>query len=97
MKDLPEMTADEYIAHLRRIDILSYRLECQQAFKEVCKNKKKFASGSRNEDTNNYAGRLGYTEAMSRLKLLNVDMDIANLNTGMHDLSDDIVDNGLGY
>jgi len=91
MKNLPEMTADEYIEHLRRQDILSYRLECHQSFKEVRKNRKKFASGSRNKGANNYEGRLGYTEAMSKLKLLNVGVEMSLTQGGMHTVSDDLI------
>ncbi len=97
MSNLPDMTADEYIEHLRRQDIISYRLECQQSFKKIRKAKKKIEGGARNEDTGNYAGRLCYIESMNKIKLLNIDMDLNNLDAGMRDLSDGIIDNGLGY
>ena len=89
MKDLQEMTVDECIDHMRRLDILSYRLECKETFKAVYKEKKRITNGSPNEDTCLYEGKLSFTDAMSRIKLLNSVSQVNRWNKTHHNLGDD--------
>ena len=89
MKALQEMIIDECIDHLRRLDILSYRLECKETFNTVYKDKKKIERGNRNEDTNEYDGRMRISDSMSRIKLLNTVAHVGGWNKDRHNMRED--------